>query len=101
MEKNALKRNVQKHGKGQQGQSRRGTIVVRKYEPADKPQVQLIFYEGLMEMVQDTAFRGLRHHQESVLLYAAVTGEMTAYMTYFCDCFCSLERGGGWLIASN
>lgn len=73
MEKNAPKRNE----KGEQGQKRRGTVLVREYEPADKPQVQLIFYEGLMEMVQDTAFRGLRHHPESVLLYAAVTGEAT------------------------
>nr|XP_046259580.1 N-acetylaspartate synthetase-like isoform X2 [Scatophagus argus] len=33
------------------------SILVRKFEPADNQRVQLIFYEGLMEMVPDTAFR--------------------------------------------
>ncbi|XP_040892657.1 N-acetylaspartate synthetase-like [Toxotes jaculatrix] len=49
------------------------TIVVREFEPEDKIEVQRIFYEGLMEMVPDTAFRGLKHHPESLLLYTAVT----------------------------
>ncbi|XP_044201674.1 N-acetylaspartate synthetase-like [Thunnus albacares] len=49
------------------------TIVVREFEPADKLQVQRIFSEGLMEMIPDTAFRGLRHHPESLLLYSAMT----------------------------
>lgn len=77
MEKKAPKRDVQKHDKGQQGQNGHGTVVVREFEPADKTTVELIFYEGMMEMVPDTAFRGLRHHPESVLLYAAMTGKMT------------------------
>ena len=62
----------------QQAQPTLGTVVVREFEAADKDQVQCIFYEGLMEMVPDTAFRGLRHHPESLLLYAAATGEMTS-----------------------
>lgn len=49
------------------------TIVVRNFEPSDKLEVQRIFSEGMMEMVSDTAFRGLRHHPESLLLYAAFT----------------------------
>ncbi|XP_034716645.1 N-acetylaspartate synthetase-like [Etheostoma cragini] len=49
------------------------TVVVREFEAADKPEIQRIFSEGLMEMVADTAFRGLRHHPESLLLYGAVT----------------------------
>ncbi|XP_029296290.1 N-acetylaspartate synthetase-like [Cottoperca gobio] len=48
-------------------------LVVREFELADKAEIQQIFYEGMMEMVEDTAFRGLRHHPESLLLYAAVT----------------------------
>lgn len=67
---------VDKNEAGQQGQNRLGSLVVREYEPADKEQVHLKFKEGLMEMIPDTAFRGLRHHPESVLLYAAVTGEL-------------------------
>lgn len=62
----------------QQARPTLGTVVVREFEAADKDQVQCIFYEGLMEMVPDTAFRGLRHHPESLLLYAAATGEMTS-----------------------
>ncbi|CAJ1052968.1 N-acetylaspartate synthetase-like [Xyrichtys novacula] len=49
------------------------TVTVREYEPGDKPEVQRIFSEGLMEMVPDTAFRGLRHHPESILLYITLT----------------------------
>ncbi|KAM9314987.1 N-acetylaspartate synthetase-like isoform 2-T3 [Pholidichthys leucotaenia] len=49
-------------------------ITVREFQALDNPTVQHIFYEGLMEMIYDTAFRGLRHHPESLLLYTAVTG---------------------------
>ncbi|XP_030596131.1 N-acetylaspartate synthetase-like [Archocentrus centrarchus] len=48
-------------------------LLVRKFELKDNRVVQHIFYDGLMEMVPDTAFRGLRHHPESLLLYAAMT----------------------------
>lgn len=49
------------------------TVLVREFEPADEAEVLRIFHEGLMEMIPDTAFRGLRHHPESLLLYAAIT----------------------------
>lgn len=55
------------------------TIVVREFEPKDKAEVHQIFYEGLMEMVPDTAFRGLKHHPESLLLYTAMTGKKLNY----------------------
>ena len=55
-------------------QNRLQSIVVREFKPADEEEVKRIFYEGLMEMIPDTAFRGLRHHPESLLLYAAMTG---------------------------
>uniref|UniRef100_A0A8P4GS41 N-acetylaspartate synthetase n=1 Tax=Dicentrarchus labrax TaxID=13489 RepID=A0A8P4GS41_DICLA len=64
-------KDVQKQGL--KAQNELPTIVVREFEPADKPEVQQIFYEGLIEMVPDTAFRGLRHHPESLLLYTAMT----------------------------
>lgn len=67
---------VDKQDEGPHGQNRHGSLIVREYEPADKQQVLNNFNEGLMEMIPDTAFRGLRHHPESVLLYAAVTGEL-------------------------
>lgn len=73
MDEKSPKKDVQKQDKGLKAQSGLQTIVVREFEPADKPEVQQIFYEGLMEMIPDTAFRGLRHHPESLLLYAAMT----------------------------
>ncbi|XP_076004153.1 N-acetylaspartate synthetase-like [Genypterus blacodes] len=49
------------------------SIIVREFKHEDNPEVQKIFYEGMMEMIPDTAFRGLRFHPESLLLYAALT----------------------------
>ncbi|KAL2097694.1 hypothetical protein ACEWY4_006901 [Coilia grayii] len=49
------------------------TVVVRRYTPSDNKEVLCIFREGMMEMVYDTALRGLLHHPESQLLYAAIT----------------------------
>ncbi|KAG7214485.1 hypothetical protein INR49_022997 [Caranx melampygus] len=49
------------------------TLVVREFMSVDEADVQRIFYEGMMEMVPDTAFRGLRHHPESLFLYTAMT----------------------------
>ncbi|XP_054635977.1 N-acetylaspartate synthetase-like [Dunckerocampus dactyliophorus] len=48
------------------------SVGVREFEPEDQVHVQRIFYEGLMEMISDTAFRGLRCHPESLLLYSAM-----------------------------
>ncbi|XP_070710640.1 N-acetylaspartate synthetase-like [Pempheris klunzingeri] len=73
MEEKGLKRDVQKHDKGLKGQTGPQSIVVREFELADTPEVQRIFYEGLMEMIPDTSLRGLRHHPESLLLYTAIT----------------------------
>ncbi|XP_042337094.1 N-acetylaspartate synthetase-like [Plectropomus leopardus] len=73
MAEKVQRKDVQKHGKGLKAQNRPQTLVVREFEPADKTEVHRIFNDGLMEMVTDTAFRGLRHHPESLLLYTAMT----------------------------
>ncbi|XP_054459798.1 LOW QUALITY PROTEIN: N-acetylaspartate synthetase-like [Anoplopoma fimbria] len=75
MEETTQRKNVQKYFKKIKGHNGLQTIVVREFELADKLEVQQIFYEGLMEMVADTAFRGLRHHPESLLLYTAMTSK--------------------------
>lgn len=59
-------------------------MLVREYQPADHARVLSVFYDGLMEMIPDTAFRALRHHPESLLLYSAVTGE--AATKHRCSC---------------
>ncbi|XP_071361537.1 N-acetylaspartate synthetase-like [Trachinotus anak] len=71
MEQKAQKKDHKMHQKGHKCEL--PTVVVREFTPVDKPEVQRIFYEGLMEMVPDTAFRGLRHHPESLVLYTAMT----------------------------
>ncbi|KAG8015076.1 Interferon-induced very large GTPase 1 [Nibea albiflora] len=68
-----MEKKTMKNDKVLKDQNALQTMVVREFEPADKPHVQRIFYEGLMEMIPDTAFRGLRHHLESLLLYTAMT----------------------------
>ncbi|TNN35691.1 N-acetylaspartate synthetase [Liparis tanakae] len=57
------------------------TIKVREFESADTREVQQIVHDGMMEMIVDTAFRGLRHHPESLLLYAAMTAACVAITT--------------------
>lgn len=76
MEKKTLKKYDKKQSNGLKEQNEYIPLV-RKFEPDDNLVVQQIFYEGLMEMVPDTAFRGLRHHPESLWLYAAMTGKIT------------------------
>ncbi|KAM7418543.1 hypothetical protein PAMA_015922 [Pampus argenteus] len=73
MKEKAQNKENNQHNNGPKAQNGFQTIVVREYESADKPHVQRLFYEGMMEMVPDIAFRGLRHHPESLLLYSAMT----------------------------
>lgn len=90
METRALKRDTGEHEKEPQDQSKHRTVFVREYKPADNAKVLSIFCDGLMEMIPDTAFRALRHHPESLLLYSAVTGEVAP--KYRCrQCFCLLR----------
>ncbi|XP_058242525.1 N-acetylaspartate synthetase-like [Hemibagrus wyckioides] len=44
-------------------------LIVRQFRFEDNADVQRIFREGMLEMIPDTAFRALRHHPESLLLY--------------------------------
>lgn len=80
MEKKTLKKCYKKQSNGLKEQNEYIPLV-RKFEPDDNLVVQQIFYEGLMEMVPDTAFRGLSHQSESLWLYAAMTGKITHLMS--------------------
>lgn len=77
METGVFRRDSLKHENQHPDHSKRRTVFVREYELADNAKVLSIFYDGLMEMIPDTAFRALRHHPESLLLYSALTGEVT------------------------
>lgn len=83
MEEKACKRVDEGLDSGLKTQNGRNlSIIVREFKYEDNPEVQKIFYEGMMEMITDTAFRGLRFHPESLLLYAALTGKI-----YIMSCF--------------
>ncbi|XP_062420371.1 N-acetylaspartate synthetase-like [Pungitius pungitius] len=73
MEEKIQRKDAQKYFRAQKAENGLETLVVREFELEDKLEVQQLFHDGLMEMVADTAFRGLRHHPESLLLYAAMT----------------------------
>ena len=67
-------------------------MLVRECEPHDEPGLRRIFTEGMMEMTTDTAFRGLPHHPDRLLLYGALTGQdlsekISAKEAYFVSLF--------------
>lgn len=55
------------------GGAGRTAALVRECELRDEPEVRRIFTEGMMGMIVDTAFRGLPHHPDRLLLYGALT----------------------------
>lgn len=57
-------------------------VIVRRYIPSDNSDVLRIFHEGMMEMVTDTAFRGLLYHPESQLLYISITGKAFIFKVF-------------------
>lgn len=87
MKKTTLTNDVKGQDKGQNTPHGFNRIVVREFEPADEEAVHLIFYEGMMEMIPDTAFRALKYHPECLLLYAAMTGEISFWCSYIFKVF--------------
>uniref|UniRef100_A0A8C5HZC6 N-acetylaspartate synthetase n=1 Tax=Gouania willdenowi TaxID=441366 RepID=A0A8C5HZC6_GOUWI len=55
-------------------------VFIREFERADQDEVRRIFYEGIMERIPNTAFRGLRQQPKTQLLYALLT-VMCFYVT--------------------
>lgn len=54
-------------------EERRESVFIRQFERADRGEVRRIFYEGIMERIPNTAFRGLRQQPQTQLLYALLT----------------------------
>ncbi|KAG5260718.1 hypothetical protein AALO_G00295620 [Alosa alosa] len=48
-------------------------VFIREFERADHGEVRRIFCEGIMERIPNTAFRGLRHQNQTQFLYAMLT----------------------------
>ncbi|XP_053714217.1 N-acetylaspartate synthetase-like isoform X1 [Synchiropus splendidus] len=70
--------------KQQNGQGGHGSLVVREYQAKDRQSVIQIYSMGILELVVDTAFRSLKYHTESLLIYFLFTvAELT----------CRVKRG--------
>ncbi|XP_012687914.1 N-acetylaspartate synthetase [Clupea harengus] len=48
-------------------------VFIREFERTDHSEVRRIFCEGIMERIPNTAFRGLRHQNQTQFLYAMLT----------------------------
>ncbi|XP_056156747.1 N-acetylaspartate synthetase [Lampris incognitus] len=48
-------------------------VFIREFERADQAEVRRIFYEGIMERIPNTAFRGLRQQPNTQFIYALLT----------------------------
>ncbi|XP_034757080.1 N-acetylaspartate synthetase isoform X2 [Etheostoma cragini] len=53
---------------------RKDAVFIREFECGDQEEVRRIFYEGIMERIPNTAFRGLRQQPKTQFLYALLTG---------------------------
>lgn len=62
---------------------RKDAVFIREFERGDQEEVRRIFYEGIMERIPNTAFRGLRQQPKTQFLYALLTGK---YPHYFSSC---------------
>ncbi|XP_070799575.1 N-acetylaspartate synthetase isoform X2 [Pituophis catenifer annectens] len=49
-------------------------VSIRPFHPAESEAVRRIFYEGILERIPNTAFRGLKDQPLAQLLYAALAG---------------------------
>ena len=50
-------------------------VYIREIRAAEQEAARRIFYDGIMERIPNTAFRGLRHHPRTQLLYALLAGQ--------------------------
>lgn len=55
--------------------ARRDGVFIREFERGDQEEVRRIFYEGIMERIPNTAFRGLGQQPRTQFLYAFLTGK--------------------------
>ncbi|XP_054609075.1 N-acetylaspartate synthetase [Dunckerocampus dactyliophorus] len=60
-------------GPGEAKDARRDAVFIREFERGDQEEVRRIFYEGIMERIPNTAFRGLRQQSRTQFLYALLT----------------------------
>ncbi|XP_038831716.1 N-acetylaspartate synthetase-like [Salvelinus namaycush] len=52
---------------------RKDTVLIREFERTDHAEVRRIFYEGIMERIPNTAFRGILQQSQTQFVYALLT----------------------------
>lgn len=62
--------------------ARKDAVFIREFECGDQREVRRIFYEGIMERIPNTAFRGLRQQPKTQFLYALLTGKCPALLRF-------------------
>lgn len=55
--------------------ARKDAVFIREFERADQEEVRRIFYEGIMERIPNSAFRGIKRQPKIQFLYALLTGK--------------------------
>ncbi|XP_059830179.1 N-acetylaspartate synthetase isoform X1 [Hypanus sabinus] len=59
---------------------KRGAVYIREFELSDRDSVRRIFFDGIMERIPNTAFRGLKQQPRILLFYLCLT-VMCFYLT--------------------
>ncbi|XP_062905653.1 N-acetylaspartate synthetase isoform X2 [Mobula hypostoma] len=59
---------------------KRGAVYIREFELSDRDNVRRIFFDGIMERIPNTAFRGLKQQPRILLFYLCLT-VMCFYLT--------------------
>ncbi|XP_069488228.1 N-acetylaspartate synthetase isoform X2 [Ambystoma mexicanum] len=49
-------------------------VYIREFQPSDQESARRIFYEGILERISSTAFRGLKQEPLIQIIYVLVTG---------------------------
>ncbi|XP_062905652.1 N-acetylaspartate synthetase isoform X1 [Mobula hypostoma] len=52
---------------------KRGAVYIREFELSDRDNVRRIFFDGIMERIPNTAFRGLKQQPRILLFYLCLT----------------------------
>lgn len=50
-------------------------VCIREFHPSEQEVVRRIFYEGIMERIPNTAFRGLKDQPFTQLVYGTMAGK--------------------------
>nr|XP_028584702.1 N-acetylaspartate synthetase isoform X2 [Podarcis muralis] len=56
------------------GEDQKKGVCIREFHPSEQEAVRRIFYEGIMERIPNTAFRGLKDQPWTQMVYGTMAG---------------------------